>query len=206
VTGVLDFLGSSPLALAALVFGAGCGAALRAATRRCTGRCAAAAAPTSPPRSPSPPGCWCLPSAALAPTAPALGALALARDLRARWSARPRRAPATRRRDLEARAQRRARAASRPAGPRPACCWCCSNCARRPPLGVRYARETTPRLRAFAAAPDVLVFPRAFTNATLSYVALASLVSARPAPPGGRVPRLRADLGPVATRGYQSCF
>ncbi len=70
-----------------------------------------------------------------------------------------------------------------------------------------YPRDTTPRLRAWAARPDVRVFPRAFANATASYLSMISLTS------GLDLRRGRAEFAEtplvwdrLAARGYRSCL
>jgi glucan phosphoethanolaminetransferase (alkaline phosphatase superfamily) len=70
-----------------------------------------------------------------------------------------------------------------------------------------YERDTTPRLREWATRPDVRVFPRAFANASASYLSMISLTS------GLDLRRGRAEFAEtplvwdrLAARGYQSCL
>jgi hypothetical protein len=70
-----------------------------------------------------------------------------------------------------------------------------------------YARDTTPHLRALAAGPDAWLFPRAFTNSTLSYIALLSLLSGYDARrPAEAFAESALIWDQLAARGYQSCF
>lgn len=146
--------------------------------------------------------------------APGLGALSLAFDLRAAL-ARPARGPVDRAAaapESESRwkpERSGVRAVPQaPPGPRPDIVLVLLESVRADHLSVYgYARETSPHLRAFAEGPDVWRFSRAFSNSTLSYISLLSLLSGygldRPAQDFAESALIWDQL---AARGYQSCF